>query len=212
MSPINSNRPVQPLAHELEQIGARPDVAAAIERDVLARYDDEARTYHNRVHVLDTLQTAAWLSHHAPGQQREIRLALWFHDAIYDSERSDNEARSAELAAACLQRCSAPVNLIADVGDLIMATKTHDTASAASEVVVDADLAILGRSHALYAAYAQAIRQEYSWVSEAAYRQGRQAVLASFLNRPQIYHTAQMLETYESAARANLRWELNQLS
>jgi predicted metal-dependent HD superfamily phosphohydrolase len=62
----------------------------------------------------------------------------------------------------------------------------------------------------VYDAYAEAIRREYDWVPEEAYRTGRAAVLERFLTRPRLYHTAAMT-THEPAARANLRREIERL-
>ena len=71
------------------------------------------------------------------------------------------------------------------VAALIMKTKTHDAGDDAdAQVLLDADLAILGASEPAYLDYAKKIRQEYAWVPEPEYRQGRRRVLESFLSRP----------------------------
>ena len=55
------------------------------------------------------------------------------------------------------------------------------------------------------------IRQEYAWVPEEDYRQGRARILRGFLERPRIYRTAEMFERAEDRARQNLRRELESL-
>ncbi|MGZ7283798.1 HD domain-containing protein, partial [Streptococcus pyogenes] len=56
-----------------------------------------------------------------------------------------------------------------------------------TQVLLDADLAILGASEERYKRYAADIRKEYAWVPEADYRKGRAAVLERFLAAPRLY-------------------------
>ncbi|GEM_PF-2234168 len=49
------------------------------------------------------------------------------------------------------------------------------------------------------------IRQEYAFVPEALFRQRREAILRSFLDRSYIYSTARFQSSLEERARANLR-------
>ena len=59
----------------------------------------------------------------------------------------------------------------------------------------------------LNAAYAAAIRREYTAVPEAAWRLGRAQVLDRFLARPRLYQTDLFHDRLEAAARANLAAE-----
>ena len=89
---------------------------------------------------------------------------------------------------------------------MILTTKTHDAVDDPdAQVLLDADLAVLGASEADYRVYAEAIRREYAWVAEADYRVGRRRVLESFLARPRIYH---LLVDLEAPARRNLAAEI----
>jgi predicted metal-dependent HD superfamily phosphohydrolase len=93
---------------------------------------------------------------------------------------------------------------------LILKTKTHVAGDDAdAQVLLDADLAILGASEAEYQAYAENIRREYAWVPEADYRKGRRQVLHNFLTRPRIYH---FLSHLEQPARRNLADEIARLA
>ena len=116
-------------------------------------------------------------------------LAAWFHDAIYDTTRHDNEARSAELAV-----------------DALRALRFDEATIAA-----DADLSILGSDAARYDEYARQIREEYAWVPEAVYRTERAKVLAHFAERPAIYFTSELRERFEGAARMNIERETESL-
>ena len=167
-------------------------------------YGAPDRHYHNQAHVaqcLQALHTHSVLTEHSA----EMALALWFHDAIYDSRRSDNEALSAAWARQFLRAQGASTTLLESVSDLVMATQhTSNCADADAQLLVDIDLGILGQSAEHFDHYDQAIRREYHWVAEADYRSGRAAVLRSFLARPHIYYTPTFQQRYERQARSNL--------
>src|SRR5262249_59491880 len=95
----------------------------------------------------------------------------------------------------------------------VLLTKTHQArpADLNGQVLLDADLAILGATPEEYAAYARAIRGEYAWVPDDGYCRGRRAVLEAFLQRPRVFSTARLAELREAAARSNLRAELREL-
>lgn len=78
--------------------------------------------------------------------------------------------------------------------------------------MLDADLAILSAPPEQYAAYAQAIRQEYGFVPDEAYGVGRTAVLQKFLARSPFYFTEWMRGAGDTAVQANLLRELAQLA
>src|SRR6185295_1221583 len=113
----------------------------------------------------------------------EVEIALWFHDAVYDVHRHDNERRSADWARDALAGAGVAATAIARVEALVMATRhaTTTPGSADEELLVDIDLAILGADAARFAEYAAQIRREYAHVADAEFRAGRSAVLAAFL-------------------------------
>ncbi len=78
-------------------------------------------------------------------------------------------------------------------------------------MIVDIDLAILGASPDVYAAYASNVRREYSWVAPDDYRAGRCRVLKGFLERDRIYNAACFREAYDMQARENMQLELDRL-
>ena len=71
-----------------------------------------------------------------------VELAAWFHDAIYQIGRNDNEDRSAELARELL--ASSPIR--DEVARLVLVTKSHKVPSddVNGAVLSDADLSVLG--------------------------------------------------------------------
>jgi predicted metal-dependent HD superfamily phosphohydrolase len=194
--------------------GLRCPAASAEEAfaDLAHCYAEAGRHYHTLDHVTDVLETVRSLG--ASEATPALLLAVWFHDAVYDSRAADNEERSAAIARSLLGPLGVPEAVLSETERLILLTKTHRTSpdDRAGLVLVDADLAILGAPPAVYDAYSRAIRQEYTWVAEEDYRAGRRGVLEGFLRRPRIFSTEEMFQRAENAARENLRREIAALS
>lgn len=190
------------------ELGA-PELLRSVGADLAERHREPHRHYHSQEHVLAVLDHLGHLDAASPVS----RLAAFFHDAIYDPTRGDNEKRSADLAAQALAGVDfAGTDAVVRV---IEATATHslgDDAPAETAAFLDADLAILGASPKIYDRYAAAIRSEYAHVPDPDFRLGRQAVLEHFLERDRLYFTPGGRDTWESAARANLTRELGRLS
>jgi predicted metal-dependent HD superfamily phosphohydrolase len=179
-----------------------------------AAYSQPHRYYHTLQHLQECLSLLTQLQHLAI-QPEQIALALYFHDAVYDVHGSDNEAKSAAWATRLLHEIGAASVLIARIETLIMATQHHTPSLSSdtdSQLLVDIDLAILGREPTRFAEYEQQIRQEYHWVSTEQFKQGRGQVLRSFLERPTIYHTDYFRQHFEPQARENIQHSLHHLS
>lgn len=192
-------------------------IDAATRKKLVGRYSAPDRFYHGMAHVEALLGLAA--AHVAALADREaVDAAIWFHDAIYDSRRSDNELLSAALAREHLHSLCEPVRLERITG-MIEATATHvppdlDTSGARSDAVLflDMDLAILGAPPAAFDAYERATRMEYGWVDEAAWARGRSRVLRGFLDRDRIFRSAIFHDGYERQARGNIAASLARLA
>ena len=141
----------------------------------------------------------------------EVELALWFHDVVYRSWRRDNEQQSAAMADELLR--AAPIEAVRRIRQMILDTRHHDEdLTGDSALVVDVDLAILGRPPETYEPFARAIRREYWWVPRARYRAARTALLRGFLARSSIYHHDAFYRRYEAQARLNIAAELARLA
>jgi len=180
---------------------------------LMSCYDEEHRHYHTLHHLNDCLMELDSIRCLAQNPV-SLEMALWFHDAIYETETgADNEGLSADMARDALEEADAPDAFIRDVCSLILLTKKHlpdDTPDAA--LMCDIDLAILGQDKERFQAYENAIRQEYAWVPLTEYIAGRSRVLESFLSRPKIYATETFQNRYEAEARCNLRASLERLA
>lgn len=198
----------------VSRLGIGEPVAEAVWRDLVAAYGADGRFYHNLSHIEHALNVAEQLRVVAV-DFTAVQLALWFHDVVYDPRRSDNEAESAAYAERVLRPLGVPDDLLAKVRQLILATKSHEAPDDNPDVrvMLDADLAILSAPPEQYDAYAQAIRQEYSFVPDEAYRVGRTAVLQTFLARSPFYFTEWMRERGgDTAVYENLSRELKNLA
>ncbi|MBE9199566.1 MULTISPECIES: hypothetical protein [unclassified Nodularia (in: cyanobacteria)] len=180
--------------------------------DLVAAYSTSDRHYHTFKHIDHVLSTIDTLQAYAQDLPT-VQLAAWFHDVVYNSQAQDNEERSADYAFNMLNILGVPHSDITNVTRLILNTKHHQAATEDydSQVLLDADLAILATNPEEYREYAHAIRQEYAWLSECEYITGRRQVLAHFLQQQRIYHTPLMFEVAEQSARSNLQAEIQTL-
>ncbi len=190
-----------------------PRISQKIFFELVTAYSSTGRFYHTLKHIqqiLETIEQMRPLAKNLPA----IQLAAWFHDVIYNSKSQDNEERSTEYAATVLTQLKIPITTVELVQNFILNTKNHQAAPSNidSQILLDADLAILGSPELEYKAYTQAIRQEYSWVNEQSYIVGRQQVLSDFLQRKRIYLTKQMFLSLEADARRNMQNEILDLS
>ncbi|MET8463006.1 HD domain-containing protein [Micromonospora zamorensis] len=182
---------------------------------LLARWREPHRHYHTVPHlaaVLDVVDEHADLA----GRPDVVRLAAWFHDAVYDPRAAGdaNERDSAALAESMLAGLGVPVPTAAEVRRLVLLTAGHTVAPGDPDgaLLCDADLAVLAAPPADYDRYAAAIRREYAHVPEPAFRAGRAAVLTGLLALPALFRLPPLAARWEEPARDNVRRELAALS
>lgn len=194
----------------LARAGAAPD--SALGQALVARYAEPHRHYHTVEHLTAVLSKVDELATHARDAEL-VRLAAWYHDAIYDPCRDDNEERSAQLAESELTAAELTTDGIVAVARLVRVTAGHDPAAGDSdaEVLCDADLAVLAAPAPAYDAYVADVRQEYAHVDEPGWRTGRGAVLRGLLAGPRLFRTPGA-RAWEQPARANISRELAALS
>jgi predicted metal-dependent HD superfamily phosphohydrolase len=156
------------------------------------------------------MRTLAERYAHLISDIQSVLAMIAFHDAVYDSQRNDNEEESAALARKMLSGIVSP-ELLDFIVAGILATKRHlipvglpvgqqrDIA-----FLLDADLAILGSSEEEFDAFDAAVRKEYAWVDAVAWRIGRAAVMRSFSQRPAIYLSDEFRAAFEEQARRNI--------
>jgi predicted metal-dependent HD superfamily phosphohydrolase len=177
--------------------------------DLVTVYSSERRYYHNLLHIQHVLNIVSMLET-LPNNFATVQMAAWFHDIIYDPKSKENEENSAEYAFAALSKLGIPLEMINHVASIILNTKNHHASldDIDSQILLDADLSILGSEQLKYNAYAEAIRQEYSWLSDKEYQIGRKNILQTFLRKDRIYLTDKAFQILELKARENMKAEL----
>jgi predicted metal-dependent HD superfamily phosphohydrolase len=178
---------------------------------LIAHWSEPHRRYHTLQHLGECL-TQLGDVHQLTERRGEVALGLWFHDAFYDPCRDDNELRSADWARASMLEAGIGIEAADRVHALIMETR-HKAApqGADAQLLVDIDLSILGAPAPRFDESDVQVRAEYAHVPEPSYRQGRRAILQSFLARPRLYSTDHFHSRLEQRARENLRRALARL-
>ena len=198
--------------------GAHHDAVLAIGTDLVRRWNEPHRGYHDNRHLLEVFWALEDLEQGGEIGSRAGaigRLAGWFHDAVYDpaATAGANEIDSADLAVRALRALGLATADIELVRDLVLATTTHDLrAGGLPAAFHDADLWILSAPAERYAEYTTQVREEYAAVPDDAFRSGRASVLRPFLERESIYATPTARDGWEDMARANLARELEVLT
>lgn len=188
-------------------------VNGGLMNQLVGAYSERQRHYHTLQHLRECLaqfDAAATLAR----RPAEVELALWFHDAVYDPQRHDNEERSADWARASVLAAGCAADVAERVAALVLVTRSHVApgGDADAALLLDIDLSILGAAPARFDEYERQVRAEYAHVPDADFRAGRARVLQGFLARERIYATDAFHDALEARARDNLRRSLAALS
>jgi predicted metal-dependent HD superfamily phosphohydrolase len=185
--------------------------AAAIRAgtDLIARWSEPQRFYHTADHLTAVLaiidEFGGWAA-----DPDAVRLAAWFHDAVYDPRRLDNEEASGLLAEAVLPGLGVVPAQVSEVARLVRLTASHDPLPGDRNggLLMDADLSILASPPAPYQAYVAAVRREYDYLDDGVFAAGRAGVLNNLLSLSRLFHTPALRDRWEDLARQNIASEL----
>lgn len=175
------------------------------------------RRYHTLRHLQECLQLLERWGKDAAARH-EVGIALWFHDAVYEPQRDDNEDKSARWAAKALKDLGVAEDKVRRIGKLIRATR-HVPPSATARAVrvdgldlmLDIDLAILGSDRARFEEYERQVRLEYRHVADEAFARSRADFVEALLGASPLYRTEIARSELESSARENLKRSLRTL-
>ena len=208
--------PTEPAAEELRNellarwqatLPGQEQMAAHL----LSRYAEPHRRYHTGHHLARVLRAVDELAD--DHDLFLVRLAAWFHDAVYaiPAGQLPNEEASARLALRELSRAGLEQEDLTQVARLVRLTATHTPGSRdpEGELLCDADLQILAASPAEYAAYTAAIREEYAAVPEAVFVAGRLEIMTPLVEGD-IFRTTKG-RALTDAARVNVSAECAEL-
>ncbi|CAM9351810.1 unnamed protein product [Chrysoparadoxa australica] len=185
---------------------------------IRGRYGEWHRHYHTLEHLEDMLTGLDYFCE-SLNRPDVVQLAIFFHDIVYEPRSRKNEADSAVL----FQQVRA-VNFAGEAGlnpedaqlvvDYILATEKHiagPNAEADLKVLLDLDMAVTGKSPAVYMDYARKIRHEYIHVPLETYCAKRAEVLEIMLQAERIFATEEFCNLLEKAARSNMAGEIRML-
>lgn len=180
--------------------------------EIFTKYSEPKRHYHTINHLQDMMidlkdvqsKIADWDT---------LLFSVFYHDIIYKASGSTNEADSSKLAMKKLAEIGYQAEKITKCANMILATKAHQfSKDNDTNYLIDADLAILGKSPYDYQKYSEQIREEYSIYSGFMYNSGRKKALQHFLQMETIYKTPHFSKKYEKQARINIANELEELN
>lgn len=182
----------------------RPFLRPEHRNDLIDRYSESHRHYHNLEHItiLFNLASAHGLRLTIPQQ-----MAIWYHDCVYDPKRKDNETQSCEVLLK--HHDTDPHGFLNRAICIIMDTKTHTSNDHESQTVLDLDLAGLGFDYETYQYTTSLIRKEYEHLSNEEWLAGRKLFLNNLLSRDHIFYTPWARDFYETKARRNIERELS---
>lgn len=177
--------------------------------EIETNYSKSSRYYHNLEH-LNTMFVELEYVKSTVNHLDRLLLSIYYHDIIYKITKSDNEYQSALV----FEKRMMKTNFLAidECKKQIEKTKTHQlSGDYDTNVLMDLDLVILGKSPHVYQQYCDAIRKEYQLYPDLIYRNGRKKVLKHMLSFDSIYKTDWFKQAYENQARENLQTEFNSL-
>lgn len=187
------------------------DLSLKIYKDLIQRYSESHRAYHNFAHIVYCLRYLDCIKNELE-EPISAELSLWFHDAIFDPKSNKNEMKSAELAVRELSMLGIGEDVLDRVFGMIMITRHPSKPNSKDQSYIsDIDLAILGSPKDVYTRYKANIREEYKGVPLSIYRRNRGKLLKSFLSQESIYKTEYFHTRLEQPARENLRAEIESL-
>jgi len=177
-------------------------------------YFETHRFYHNINHIRNCLADFD-SAKHLTNRSDLVELAIWYHDIVYDTQAKDNEEKSGQLLYNICLTSKLPEELAKRAATLILATK-HNLIpeDIDAKIIIDTDLAILGKQVQEFDEYEKNIRKEYSHVVEEQFKKKRSEILQRFLQRAEnnsLYLTDFFRSKYGAQARINLQKSIEAL-
>jgi predicted metal-dependent HD superfamily phosphohydrolase len=179
--------------------------------EIEKNYSSKKRHYHTLEHLDNLLSQLTEVKSEIQNWET-ILFTLFYHDIIYNSIKSDNEEKSAELAEKRMKQISVSKDKIELCKKQILATKSHiRSTDNDTNYFTDADLSVLGQNWETYLLYYKNVRKEYSIYPALVYNPGRKKVLNHFLSMARIFKTDFFYNKFETQAKLNLQQEIESL-
>uniref|UniRef100_A0A7S4VSM3 Cytidyltransferase-like domain-containing protein n=1 Tax=Alexandrium monilatum TaxID=311494 RepID=A0A7S4VSM3_9DINO len=186
---------------------------------IKVRYSGKGRAYHTLEHLGEIFE---YYDQHSSkfSDTTAVILAIFFHDVVYDPQLGSpkNEKESAVLFERFGQEAipagdppgRAKGELMLKVSRWIVQTAHHRCAPGDEldcKLLMDFDMAVLGKPWEAYEEYTQKIRREYIHVPEPVFWTARKSFLEATANGPAIFATDTFRESHEAQAKANVARE-----
>lgn len=184
--------------------------AQAVHQKLVEYYNEGWRSYHTFEHIRQTLQWLDDCKEHAE-DSNAIEMAIWFHDCIYVTGATDNEARSRDYF---FQQSDGVLDdpFRARVAHLIMDTcHCEKPDSNDGRLIADIDLTSFGLAWDNYYADSMNVQKECS-LSKPVTFESKTFYLNKLKRRKTVYYSDYYLQHYEASAQQNIARHLDQLA
>jgi predicted metal-dependent HD superfamily phosphohydrolase len=177
-------------------------------RSLIRRWQEEHRHYHDVRHLTQMLEAVEAVSPQGPTPA--VVLAAWFHDAVYTGIAGQDERASADLAVTELGAIELSSDLVSEVERLVLLTIGHqpEPDDVAGNVLIDADLSILGQAPGRYQIYLRGVRLEHQNLADREFGLARAGVVRALLAAERLFGTPAGQRLWLNQARHNLVDEL----
>ncbi len=196
-------------ARHWQPLAGRVGLSDGVFDRLAAAYGEPHRRYHTLTHIVEMLDCLDQ-SRHLAVDEDAVALAVWFHDAVYDSTvaHGANETASADLlSAVCPVAAAAPAHAM-----ILHSTHHGPSDDPDTRLFCDLDLYRLAGPLETFLKHGDDVRAEYGWVSDAAWASGRASFMGGMLKRPVIFQTDYWRDRLEADARRNITYVLENLA
>jgi len=198
---FNRNDVTQSARAYWQPLAARLGLEDEVFDRLSAMYSEPHRHYHTLAHVVEMLECLEESSD-LIADRDVMELAVWFHDAVYDSTAAHggNEGASADLLSdTCSGAAVAPAHAI------ILHSADHGpSGDPDTQLFCDLDLYRLAGSYETFLKHGDDVRREYAWIDDDAWAVGRAKFMGRLQERPAIYQTGYWRGRLETQARSNI--------
>lgn len=195
------------------KFGASDEQASKIFDDLASRYSGKFRHYHTLEHLRECFELFDAYRGGLFAEPDTAELALWFHDAVLDVRKPDNEEQSAALARNVLTALNVDEKIIARVEHMILATKKHevDRNDLDTALMLDIDMAILAAKPQRYKEYLDQVIREFSAedIREKFLMARAERFIIPVMDRDRIFISNALHARFNDAAHRNLAWEIS---
>lgn len=196
----------------LQKYTSNKNIIETFYNEIAVNYNSKTRFYHNFTHIKNMIEFALSIKEKIVDFDTFI-LAIFYHDVIYNSHKSNNEEESTKLAKKHLSSINFNIYKIDIISEMILRSKNHSESkpndSNELKLFLDIDLLILASPKDIYKQYVSNIKQEYKHVPKIIFNSKRKQILKNIYSEKFIYKTSLFRNKYENLAKNNLLSEIN---